>query len=82
MNRFQRARALLTTVLVLLFLPASLALADSSIKRIHSTNFGIDQGEIESIKAQMKAAVDGDFLNGECVAIGINSQMKLGIWCL
>ena len=63
-------RRLLAAAVLVLFLPASLALADSSIKRIHSTNFGIDQGEIEEIKAQMQAAVDGDFLNGALLLVG------------
>ena len=63
-------RRLLAAAALVLFLPASLALADSSIKRIHSTNFGIDQGEIEEIKAQMQAAVDGDFLNGALLLVG------------
>ena len=66
-------RRLIAAVALVLFLPASLALADSSIKRIHSTNFGIDQGEIEEIKAQMQAAVDGEFLNGALLLVG-NSE--------
>ncbi len=53
------------------------ALADdtnaSSIKSIHSTNFGIDQTEIERIKAQMQAAVDGDFVAGALLLVG-NSE--------
>ena len=63
-------RGLLAAAALVLFLPASLALADSSIKRIHSTNFGIDQGEIEEIKAQMQAAVDGEFINGALLLVG------------
>ncbi len=70
MNPIRSGRGLIAAAAVLLFLPASLALADSSIKRIHSTNFGIDQGEIEQIKAQMQAAVDGDFLNGALLLVG------------
>ncbi len=66
-------RRLIAAAALVLFLPASLALADSSIKRIHSTNFGIDQGEIEEIKAQMQAAVDGEFLNGALLLVG-NSE--------
>lgn len=66
-------RRLIAAVALVLFLPASLALADSSIKRIHSTNFGIDQGEIEEIKAQMQTAVDGEFLNGALLLVG-NSE--------
>lgn len=42
----------------------------SSIKSIHSTNFGIDQTEIEAIKAQMQAAVDGDFIPGALILVG------------
>ena len=42
----------------------------SSIKPIHSTNFGIDQTEIEAIKAQMQAAVDADFLPGALLLVG------------
>lgn len=70
MNLIRSGRGLIAAAAVLLFLPASLVLADSSIKRIHSTNFGIDQGEIEQIKAQMQAAVDGDFLNGALLLVG------------
>lgn len=66
-------RRLVAAAVLVLFLPASLALADSSIKRIHSTNFGIDQGEIEEIKAQMQTAVDGEFLNGALLLVG-NSE--------
>lgn len=46
------------------------ALNLTSIKPIHSTNFGIDQTEIESIKAKMQAAVDGDFLAGALLLVG------------
>ena len=42
----------------------------SSITPIHSTNFGIDQAEIEEIKAQMQAAVDGDFIPGVILLVG------------
>ena len=70
MNPIRSGRGLIAAAAVLLFLPASLVLADSSIKRIHSTNFGIDQGEVEQIKAQMQAAVDGDFLNGALLLVG------------
>lgn len=45
----------------------------SSIKSIHSTNFGIDQTEIEHIRAQMQAAVDGDFVSGALLLVG-NSE--------
>ena len=34
---------------------------ESSIKMIDSNNFGIDQSEIQSIREQMQAAVDGGF---------------------
>ena len=70
MNPIRAGRGLIAAAAVLVFLPASLALADSSVKRIHSTNFGIDQGEIEEIRAQMQAAVDGDFLNGALLLVG------------
>lgn len=70
---FRSGRGLTAAAALLLFLPASLALADTSITRIHSTNFGIDQTEIDSIKAQMQAAVDGDFLNGALLLVG-NSE--------
>ena len=69
MNPIRAGRAL-TGATLLLFLSASPTLADSSIERIHSTNFGIDQGEIEEIRAQMQAAVDGDFLNGALLLVG------------
>ena len=69
MNPIRAGRAL-TGAALLLFLSASQALADSSVERIHSTNFGIDQGEIEEIRAQMQAAVDGDFLNGALLLVG------------
>jgi len=42
----------------------------TSIKPIHSTNFGIDQTEIEAIKTQMQAAVDGDFIPGALILVG------------
>ena len=70
MNLTRTGRRLTAVAALLLFLPASLALADSSIKRIHSTNFGIDQGDIEVIKSRMQAAVDGDFLNGALLLVG------------
>ena len=63
-------RRLIAAAALVLFLPASLALADSSITRIHSTDFGIDQGDIEEIKAQMQAAVDGEFINGALLLVG------------
>jgi CubicO group peptidase (beta-lactamase class C family) len=42
----------------------------SSIKPIHSTNFGIDQADIENIVAQMQAAVDGEFIPGALLLVG------------
>lgn len=42
----------------------------TSIKPIHSTNFGIDQTEIEQIKAQMQAAVDGGHIPGALLLVG------------
>ena len=45
----------------------------SSIKAIHSTNFGIDQSEIEQIKAAMQAAVDGGHIPGALLLVG-NSE--------
>lgn len=45
----------------------------SAISRIHSTNFGIDQEEIDAITAQMQAAVDGEFIPGALLLVG-NSE--------
>lgn len=42
----------------------------SSINAINSTNFSIDQAEIEDIKAQMQSAVDGDFIAGALLLVG------------
>ena len=42
----------------------------SSIKMIDSNNFGIDQSEIQSIRAQMQAAVDGGFVSGNIILVG------------
>lgn len=42
----------------------------SSIKMIDSNEFGIDQSEIESIREQMQAAVDGGFVSGNIVLVG------------
>ncbi len=42
----------------------------SSIKLIHSSNFGIDQAEIEAIKARMKESVDGGMLAGNLILVG------------
>lgn len=66
--------------LVLLAFVATGVLADdhgtahpSSIKLIHPSNFGIDQAEINAIKARMQAAVDGDFIPGALLLVG-NSE--------
>ena len=64
--------------LVLTFYFSITAIADhhdeasnlSSIKPIHSTNFGIDQADIEKIVAQMQAAVDGEFIPGALLLVG------------
>ena len=64
--------------LVLTFCFSTTAIADhhgepsnlSSIKPIHSTNFGIDQADIEKIVAQMQAAVDGEFIPGALLLVG------------
>jgi len=42
----------------------------SSIKRIHPTHFGIDQSEIDEIRMQMQAAVDGDYIPGALLLVG------------
>ena len=73
MNPVRFGRRLLAAGALVLFLPAPVVLADSSIHRIDASNFGIDQSEIEDIKAQMQAAVDGDFLNGALLLVG-NSE--------
>lgn len=66
-----------TCMLSIAMLITNFALADasslSSIKTIHPTNFGIDQTEIEQIKSQMQAAVDGDFIAGALLLVG-NSE--------
>jgi CubicO group peptidase (beta-lactamase class C family) len=46
---------------------------ESSIKMIDSNNFGIDQSEIQSIREQMQAAVDGGFVSGNIILVG-NSE--------
>ena len=73
MNPVRFGRRLLAAGALVLLLPAPAVLADSSIHRIDASNFGIDQSEIEDIKAQMQAAVDGDFLNGALLLVG-NSE--------
>ncbi len=42
----------------------------SSIKMIDSNNFGIDQSEIQNIRQQMQAAVDGGFVSGNIILVG------------
>lgn len=53
------------------------ALQLTSINSIHSTNFGIDQGEIEEIKRAMQAAVDGEFLPGALLLVGNSDGVGL-----
>ncbi|PCI79330.1 MAG: serine hydrolase [SAR86 cluster bacterium] len=45
---------------------------ESSIKMIDSNNFGIDQSELQSIREQMQAAVDGGFVSGNIILVGNN----------
>lgn len=49
----------------------------SSIHMIHPTNFGIDQSEIDAIKAQMQAAVDGEFIPGALLLVGNNDGIGM-----
>ena len=44
----------------------------SSIKMIDSSLFGIDQSEIQGIREQMQAAVDGGFVSGNIILVGNN----------
>lgn len=44
----------------------------NSIKRVHSTNFGIDRSELELIKSRMQAAVDADHIAGALLLVGNN----------
>ena len=46
------------------------ALTQTSIKEVHSTNFGIDQSEVEEIRKAMQTAVDGDFIPGALLLVG------------
>jgi CubicO group peptidase (beta-lactamase class C family) len=64
-------RRLVCLSAALCFSAAALA-ADktSSIKMIDSSNFGIDQSEIQSIREQMQAAVDGGFVSGNIILVG------------
>ena len=43
------------------------ALTQTSIKEVHSTNFGIDQSEVEEIRKAMQTAVDGDLFTRDSV---------------
>ncbi|GJM12610.1 MAG: serine hydrolase [Pseudohongiella sp.] len=42
----------------------------SSIKMIDSNSFGIDQSEIQGLRDQMQAAVDGGFVSGNIILVG------------
>ena len=76
----------LPIIIVLLSLPLTLksqsnnferALTQTSIKEIHSTNFGIDQREVEEIRRVMKAAVDGEFVPGALLLVGNSDGVGL-----
>ena len=45
-------------------------LSQTSIREIHSSNFGIDQSEIEDIRRAMKTAVGGGFIPGALLLVG------------
>lgn len=45
---------------------------ESSIKMIDSSTFGIDASEIQNIREQMQAAVDGGFVSGNIILVGNN----------
>ena len=49
---------------------SSSSLTQTSIKEVHSTNFGIDQSEVEEIRKAMQTAVDGDFIPGALLLVG------------
>lgn len=49
------------------------ASSTSSISKIDSNNFGIDQDEIAEIRARMQEAVDGEFIPGALILVG-NSE--------
>lgn len=69
MNKLQRRLLCLSAAAFL----STATLADdhaSSIKMIDSNNFGIDQTEIQSIREQMQAAVDGGFVSGNILLVG------------
>ncbi|MEX2469567.1 MAG: serine hydrolase domain-containing protein [Pseudohongiellaceae bacterium] len=63
-------RGMLALVALVLLSVTAHAADLSSIKRIHSTNFGIDQSELDDIRRQMQAAVDGGFLPGALLLVG------------
>ncbi len=79
-NSQRFTRLLLAPMLAVLFagcqqtgsLPANAASESdlSSISMIHPSNFGLDRAEIDAIKAQMQAAVDGEFLPGALLLVG------------
>ena len=64
-------RSTATTFLVLASL-SSFAADNSSIKMIDPGNFSIDQQEIDAIKAQMQAALDGKHIAGALLMVGNN----------
>ncbi|MEQ8953396.1 MAG: serine hydrolase [Gammaproteobacteria bacterium] len=80
MQNFSR-HLLLVFLSLALFSPVSLAdhvdTHVSSIKMINSNNFGIDQAEIESIKARMQEAVDEGTLAGNLILVGNGSGVGL-----
>ena len=45
-------------------------LSQTSIREIHSSNFGIDQSEIEDIRRAMQKAVDSGFIPGALLLVG------------
>ncbi|MBT4580571.1 MAG: beta-lactamase family protein [Gammaproteobacteria bacterium] len=49
----------------------------SSITMGNPDSYGIDQGEIEDIRAAMKAAVDGEFIPGALILVGNNDNIGL-----
>ena len=51
-------------------------LSQTSIREIHSSNFGIDQSEIEDIRRAMKTAVDGEFIPGALLIVGNRVRNK------
>lgn len=57
-------------VLMLVSLAVNAAPPINSINMIHSTNFGIDRSELDEIKAQMQAAVDGEHIPGALLMVG------------